>query len=45
MNGISKNDTDICVHLRGGDLIINCGDEGIKMRGEAVTAFKGVVEI
>ncbi len=44
-NGLCAMDADISVKLRGGTLTINYSDDGIKMTGEAVTAFCGRVEI
>ncbi len=44
-NGLCTMDTDVFVKLRGGTLIINYADDGIKMTGEAVTAFCGQVQI
>ncbi len=44
MNRLCMHSADITVKLRGGELIINCG-ESIRMTGEAVTAFIGSVEI
>lgn len=43
-NGYCQKDTDITVHLLGGDLVIRYTDETVFMTGEAVTAFEGTVE-
>lgn len=44
-NGLCGMNTDVRVKLRGGELTINYGEDGIKMTGEAKTAFRGTVEI
>lgn len=44
-NGLCAMDRDIAVKLKGGILTINYSDDGIKMTGNAVTAFHGNVEI
>lgn len=44
-NGICKKGEDITVKLRGGELEINRGENGITMTGEAVCAYTGQVEI
>jgi len=36
---------DITVHMLGGDLIINWGEDGITMTGDAQKDFEGVIEI
>lgn len=43
-NGICDNNTDVLVHLRGGDLIIRRTDETVFMTGNAVTVFSGAVK-
>ncbi len=43
-NGFCKRDTDITVHLNGGDLIIRVTDETVMMTGEAVLVFRGEIE-
>ena len=43
--GLCEKGTDVTVKLRGGELKINCGEDGIIMTGEAVTAFSGTVEV
>ena len=44
-NGFCKKDTEVCVHLRGGDLFITYTDNTVYMFGEAVTVFEGTVEL
>lgn len=44
-NGYAFKDTDILVHLKGGDLTIKYTDETVWMTGEAITVFEGYVEI
>ncbi len=44
-NGFCKKNTDVTVHLIGGDLVINYSDERVLMTGPAVTVFNGSVEI
>ena len=45
LNGICKKDTDVTVHLIGGDLIIRyCEDGTVFMTGKAETAYEGVFE-
>lgn len=44
-NGYAFKDTDILVHLKGGDLTIKYTDKTVWMTGEAVTIFEGYVEI
>ncbi len=45
LNGICKKDTDVTVHLIGGDLIIRyCEDGTAFMTGKAETAYEGVFE-
>lgn len=43
--GICEKNTDVTVELRGGELVIRVGDEGILMSGPAETAFEGWVEV
>ncbi len=45
LNGYCQKDTDILVHLRGGDLTIRYTDETVWMTGPAVTVFEGTVEV
>lgn len=40
-NGYAKKNTDITVHLRGGNLVIRYTDETVFMTGEAVNVFEG----
>ena len=45
LNGICKQDTDVTVHLIGGDLVIRyCTDGTVFMTGKAETAYEGVFE-
>lgn len=45
LNGFCKKDTDVTVHLVGGDLIIRyCEDGTVFMTGKAETAYEGVFE-
>ncbi len=45
LNGICKQDTDVTVHLIGGDLVIRyCSDGTVFMTGKAETAYEGVFE-
>ena len=45
MNKICKQDTDVTVHLIGGDLVIRyCTDGTVFMTGKAETAYEGVFE-
>ena len=45
LNGICKMDTDVTVHLVGGNLIIRyCSDGTVFMTGKAETAYEGVFE-
>lgn len=45
MNKICKQDTDVTVHLIGGDLVIRyCTDGMVFMTGKAETAYEGVFE-
>lgn len=43
-NGLCCKGDDITVRLRGGDLVINCTDEGITMTGGATQIYEGVAE-
>ena len=45
LNGFCKPDTDITVHLRGGDLTIRYTTETVFMTGAAATVFKGEIEL
>ncbi|MGN0818156.1 MAG: diaminopimelate epimerase [Candidatus Coproplasma sp.] len=45
LNGYADKDTEICVHLRGGDLKITYTDDAVFMEGGATLAFYGYVEI
>lgn len=45
LNGICKHDTDVTVHLIGGDLVIRyCSDGTVFMTGKATTVYEGVYE-
>ena len=45
LNGFAKPDTDITVHLRGGDLTIRYTTATVFMTGAATTVFKGEIEL
>ncbi len=44
-NGYCKAGTDVTVHLRGGDLVINCTEDAVYMTGAATLVFVGEVEV
>ena len=44
-NGLCKPDTDVTVHLNGGDLVIRYTGETVTMSGEAVLIFSGEIEV
>ncbi len=44
-NGFCDPDTDITVHLNGGDLVIRYTEEAVTMTGEAVLVFRGEIEV
>lgn len=44
-NGYCEKNKDICVHLRGGDLVIRYTDDTVYMTGRAQTVFVGEIEI
>ena len=44
-NGFCKPDTDITVHLNGGDLVIRYTGETVTMAGDAVLIFSGEIEV
>ena len=44
-NGICKPDTDVTVHLNGGDLVIRYTEDAVYMTGEAVLVFSGEIEV
>jgi diaminopimelate epimerase len=44
-NGIFSKNRDITVKLKGGELVIRYGAEGVRMTGGAVKSFEGVVEV
>ncbi|MBQ7121015.1 MAG: carbamoyl-phosphate synthase large subunit [Clostridia bacterium] len=43
-NGFCKKNTDITVKVRGGDLIVNYGDDGVLLTGAIKRVFEGTVE-
>lgn len=43
--GYAQKDSDITVHLRGGDLMIRYTDETVFMTGTATTVFEGEIEV
>lgn len=45
LNGYCKKERAIIVHLRGGDLKIECADDTVYMTGGAELAFTGEVEL
>lgn len=45
LSGYAQKDSDITVHLRGGDLMIQYTDETVFMTGAATTVFKGEIEL
>ena len=44
-NGYCKPDTDVTVHLNGGDLIIRYTEDAVIMTGDAVLVFSGEIEV
>ncbi len=44
-NGYCDKETDVTVHLNGGDLIIREAEDTIWMTGAAVKVFEGIVEL
>ena len=44
LNGYCKKDTDVTVHLLGGELVIRVTDETVFMTGEAVEVFTGEID-
>ena len=44
-NGFCKKNTDILVHLKGGNLKITYTDDAVFLKGPATTVFKGEIEI
>ena len=45
LGGHAQKDSDITVHLRGGDLLIRYTDETVFMTGAATAVFKGEIEL
>lgn len=43
--GLCSCEKDITVHMRGGDLIISWGEDGITMTGDAEKDYEGVIEV
>ena len=43
-NGFCKKNTDITVKVRGGDLIVNYGDDGVYLTGTTKLVFEGTLE-
>jgi diaminopimelate epimerase len=44
-NGFCLPDTDVTVHLNGGDLIVRYTEDAVYMTGEAVLVFSGEIEV
>ena len=44
-NGLCHPNSDITVHLKGGDLTINYSDDGILLTGPATSVFSGEIQI
>ncbi len=44
-NGYCQPDTDVTVHLNGGDLVIRYTEDTVMMTGEAVLIFSGEIEV
>ena len=44
-NGYCKPDTDVTVHLNGGDLVIRYTEDAVFMTGDAVLVFSGEIEV
>lgn len=44
-NGFCDKDTEVCVHLIGGDLYVIYSDEHVTLKGGAKEVFEGMVEI
>ena len=40
-NGFCKNDTDITVKVKGGDLIVRYSDKGVTLTGDTVLVYEG----
>ena len=45
LNGFCQKNSDILVHLRGGDLTINYTDEAVFLSGSATKVFEGVIDL
>lgn len=44
-NGLCEKNTDVLVHLKGGDLTIKYTDDAVFLTGSATTVFNGEIEI
>ncbi len=44
-NGYCEPDTDVTVHLNGGDLVIRYTEDAVYMTGDAVLVFSGEIEV
>jgi len=42
-NGLCTAGEDVVVKLRGGDLTVNCSDDGITLTGDTTLVFEGKV--
>ena len=45
LNGYCGKDTDIAVHLRGGDLTVRYTDDAVFLSGPATTVFEGTIHL
>ena len=45
LRGLAAKEEDILIHLRGGDLLVRCTDDGVLMTGPAVTVFEGTIPL
>ena len=45
LNGFADKNTDITVHLRGGDLLIRWTDKTVFMTGTATVAYVGEIDL
>jgi len=45
LTGHARKDTDVVIHLRGGELTVRYTDETVFMTGNAVTVFTGEIEL
>ncbi len=44
-NGFCREDTDVTVKVRGGDLVVRCSEGKVTLSGDAVKIYEGTVEI